>query len=343
MPLSIRSTATLFCAWILSLSLSITSNAVASQNTSCNTAALPRVSFVAVPLNPTNLQQQDVGQLSYRGGILLQHQDSRFGAFSGVVVSDEGKRLLAVNNGYWLDGALNYDTFGNLSGFKISCFGQLRDPDGKPLEWWEDQDAEALTFDGENYLVGFEENLRIWSYSNLSGRPQNVPLPDGFSTRVPPGAGYSSLASDGPGRFYLITEMGRNANKDSTKGYLQGEGAKGEFWLAGRDEAKGRYLPVDWAVLPGGDFVLIEITTVPDGSGHFFKLRLSIIERSKLLPGERITPTTIAEMEPPLVQEKYEGVSTRLGPSGETLIYLMSDDGRMRGGRTVIRMFELRK
>jgi hypothetical protein len=337
-----RSLATLQAGRILSLLILACVDA-AGQQPSCAGRALPQVSAVAIPLDQTDLARRDVGRLRYRGGILLQHHDPRFGAFSGMVVSNQGKRLLAVNDGYWLDAALAYDASGNLSGFQMSCFGELLDENGKPLEWWEDKDAEALTFDGEKFLVGFEENLRVWSYSNFSAPAKNVPLPPDFTNGVPPGGGYSSIASDGPGRFYLITEFGRNTAKD-TKGYMHTDSASGEVWIVARDGER-IYLPVDLAALPNGDFVLAEISLVQvsDVSFQYLKLRLSIIPKATLVPGGRITPTTIADMEPPMIAEKYEGVAARSGPNGETLIYIMSDDGRMRGGRTVIRMFELLK
>ena len=315
----------------------------AAQPPRCTTQSLPQVTASAVPLDPADAARRDVGRLRYRGGILLEHRDPRFGAFSGMVVQESGKRLVSVNNGYWLDTELAYDASGDLAGFKMNCLSALLDENGKPLEWWEDQDAEGLTFDGEKYLVGFEENLRVWSYSDPSASARNVPLPADFANGVPPGAGYSSVASDGPGRFYVITELGRNAAKD-TKGYMHTESAKGEVWIAARDGER-QYLPVDLAVLPSGDFVLVEITPirVADGSFQYLKLRLSIVEKAALIPGNRITPITISEMEPPIVAEKYEAVASRVGPNGETLIYLMSDDGRKRGGRTIIRQFELLK
>ncbi|MGE0702614.1 MAG: esterase-like activity of phytase family protein [Vicinamibacterales bacterium] len=312
-----------------------------AAQTLCAGVPVPQVSVLPNPLDPTDSSRRDVGQLRYRGGVLLQHDDHRFGAFSGMVVSADGNRLVAANDGFWLDAALRYDGAGNLSGFQATCFGQLLDEKGQPLKWWEDQDAESLTFDGEQYLIGFEENLRVWAYRDFSEAARNVPLPPDFVRGVPPGAGYSSIASDGPGRFYLITEFARNAEKD-TKGYVSTESARGDVWIVSRDGPRV-YLPVDLAVMPNDDFVLAEISLVQLSEGVFDyqKLRLSVIEKADLAPGARVTPTTIAEMEPPLIQEKYEAISSRSGPNGETLIYLMSDDGRRRGGRTIIRMFEL--
>jgi hypothetical protein len=256
-----------------------------------------------------------------------------------MYVSPDGARLVAVSDGKWLDATLTYNESGDLAGFKLDCFGALLDQTGKELVWWEDQDAEALTFDGDEFLVGFETNLRVWAYRDLNGPARDVALPQKFAIGVPPGAGYSSIAANMPGAFYLLTEYGRNAANE-TKGYVHDSSGSGEVWLAARGETL--WLPVELAVMPSGDFVLAEIALVSEnGVSAYRRLRVSTIDREAFVPNGHITPETIAELGPPLIREKYESIESRRGPAGETLIYVMSDDGRMRAEDTVIRMFEL--
>ncbi len=300
---------------------------------------LPLVTTVPLPLNPTDEAQHDVGRLRYRGGLLLQHNDPTFGAFSGMYVSPDGSRLVAVSDGKWLDATLTYSESGDLAGFKLDCFRALLDQSGQELVWWEDQDAESLTFDGEEFLVGFETNLRVSAYKDFAGPARDVALPQNFSVGVPPGAGYSAIAADRPGAFYLLTEYARNAANE-TKGYVNRPSGSGEVWLTARGETL--WLPVELAVMPSGDLVLAEIALVQEsGVSAYRRLRVSTIDEEAFVPNGRITPETIAELGPPLIREKYESIESRRGPAGETLIYVMSDDGRTRAEDTVIRMFEL--
>ena len=81
--------------------------------------------------------------------------------------------------------------------------------------------------------------------------------------------------------------------------------------------------------------------TDEEGVRAYRRLRISIIDRVSVVPGAVIKPMTIAEIDPPLIYEKYESIDTRLGPNGETLIYIMADDGKMRAENTMVRMFEL--
>lgn len=306
----------------------------------CDENQLPKISIVEVPLGVADQERKQVGALKYRGGIWLQHEDARFGGFSGVWVSDDGTSLAAVSDGgYWMEASLSYDNSANLVGLELDSFAKLADEAGNPLVWWEDKDAESLDFDGEKFLVGFEETLRVWSYESLTSTAENIELPADFSVGVPPGGGYSSIASDSPGSFYLLTEFARN-DRGETKGFVQTESISREVWFAPRGD--GTWLPVDWAVMPGGDLILAEVARAGSGrQAKLHRLRLSQISRSQLISGDRIVATTLAEFEPPAINEKYEGLSSRRGANGETLIYIMSDSDNRRAESTVIRMFEL--
>ena len=95
--------------------------------------------------------------------------------------------------------------------------------------------------------------------------------------------------------------------------------------------------------MPDGNLLLAELAVHTDEEGvrAYRRLRISIIDRATVVPGAVVEPTTIAEIDPPLIYEKYESIEARLGPNGETLIYIMADDGKMRAENTMVRMFEL--
>ena len=60
-----------------------------------------------------------------------------------------------------------------------------------------------------------------------------------------------------------------------------------------------------------------------------------------LRPGATVSGQEIAILAPPLDVDNFEGVATRTGPHGETLIYLVSDDNFQPLEKTLLFMLEL--
>ncbi len=307
----------------------------------CAVTSLPEIAAVPIPhLNPSDPTQTTVGRLKFRGAIHLQHYAPKFGAYSGLHISPDGQTLTAVGDGDWVQATLDYNAVGDLAGFEVNCVGVLKDELGEEFEWWEDRDAESLSFNGEEFLVGFESNLRVLAYKDIGGAARNIALPQEFEDGVPTGAGYSSIESSSPDNYIIITENARN-EEEQIKSYVHQPSGSGTFWL--QLEGEEFHLPVGLTTMPDGNLLLAELAVHTDEEGvrAYRRLRISIIDRASVVPGVVVMPTTIAEIDPPLIFEKYESIEARLGPSGETLIYIMADDGKMRAENTMVRMFEL--
>lgn len=327
--------------YLLGVFVSISFASTSAYAQDCTAARLPVVVAMPIPhLNKSDPMQVSVGQLKYRGGLYLEHLEPKFGAFSGLSISRDGTTLTAVGDGNWVQASLDYDEAGNLSGLQVTCAGAIKDEQGNDYEWWEDQDAESLGFNGEEFLVGFESNLRVLAYKNLAGPARNISIPEDFEEGVPTGAGYSSIETSGTDNFIIITENARNAD-DQIKSYVQQASGSGTFWL--NLEGEEFHLPVGLATMPDGNLVLAELAvhTAQDGTRAYRRLRISTIDRASVVPSAVVTPSMIAEIDPPLIFEKYESIDARLGANGETLIYIMSDDGRTRAETTMVRVFEL--
>ena len=58
-------------------------------------------------------------------------------------------------------------------------------------------------------------------------------------------------------------------------------------------------------------------------------------------PGARLEAENLAEIRFPLNVDNFEGIETRRGPGGETLIYVISDDNYNPLQRTLLMMFEV--
>src|SRR5688500_3401585 len=69
------------------------------------------IQLTSTPVNfaRVSLGSERLGKLAFRGGIMLASDDERFGGFSGLAVSSDGRSLLAISDdGWWLKADLTY-------------------------------------------------------------------------------------------------------------------------------------------------------------------------------------------------------------------------------------------
>jgi hypothetical protein len=291
-----------------------------------------------VPLSPRERGLQRAGELEFRGGIALRSTDPRFGGFSGLHVSTDGRSLLAISDrGAWLRLVLHYDRAGRLAGAMRAEMGALIGEDGKPLAG-RDADAEALAVlaDG-SMLVAFERNHRILHYPEASppfGRaPTLFPPPEGLS-EAPANGGLEALAHVGRGFLVAIAER-----MTAGGGTLAAWVGRGGAWEPFAYVRKPGLRVTDAALLPGGDLLVLEHRYSAE-SGSV--VRFVKVARNDIAPGRRVEGREIAFLEPPLSTENFEGISIRRGGRGEALVYVISDDNFNPLQRTLLFMFALK-
>jgi hypothetical protein len=293
----------------------------------------PGTDFVVRPaLLGDSLRRHGAGALRFRGAVSLQSRNERIGGFSGLHVSDDGTQLVATGWGGWLRGTLEYDQLGNLAGFAFESESPFRDPSGRPIVDDDDVDAESLEYDGTSYYVGFETNNRIWRYSSVDARAEPVELPTAEVASIPGWGGFSSVVVPARGVLLALTE-GWQDDAGNTKGFLRaGEGVESIALRA----APG-WLPVDLALLPDGDLLLVEVRQ--GESGRYDTSRFSRIAGSAVEAGAVMRSAELAVLRPPDHLDKIEGVHATRGRDGETIVYAISDS--RRGWPTNVLMFEL--
>ncbi len=101
---------------------------------------------------------------------------------------------------------------------------------------------------------------------------------------------------------------------------------------------EGAFTPTGAARLPDGDVIVLERRFTLLGG---LAARLLRLEAAALRPGAALGGRELARLGPPLSVDNMEGIATRRGPGGETLIYLISDDNFHPLQRTLLLMFEL--
>jgi hypothetical protein len=287
--------------------------------------------------------------LYWRGGLKLVSPDPRFGGFSGLALSGDGTRLLAVSDdGWWLTARLIYDK-GDLANLAEPSMAPLRDRSGRRPPSKRGRDAEALTLmspgmvDGR-VAVGFERRPRIELYdlrkAKLDAKPQPVPSPPAIRNG-PNNGELEALAFLGSGAlansFIAISERQLD-NADNIRGWVSGKNRKTfAFTIARLDE----FAVTDVAVLPDGDLMLLERSF----NGLFPGLSLRRIKISELKPGALVKPVPVFEGQlPRYAIDNMEGLAVHVTASGETRITVMSDDNYNRSlQNTIILQFALRE
>jgi len=97
-----------------------------------------RLEPLSVQTNSVNLHNEDdqinqVGSLIFQGGLNLTSLDPRFGGFSGLTISVDGRRLSAVTDrGYWVHFRPAFVSTGRLTGIDDAQIGRLQNLGGKP-------------------------------------------------------------------------------------------------------------------------------------------------------------------------------------------------------------------
>ena len=298
----------------------------------------------AVPLNTEAAGETALGKLSYLAGLEIKSPDPRFGGYSGLVLVDGGRRLLALSDlGHWLSATIERDAQGRLRNLTNGRFAAMLDDKGQPLTAKEDSDAESLRPDGRgNLVVGFERRHRVLSYKlNADGLPFGSPgLPvappaDPAFAAQPENGSLESLAVLPDGRWLLISEDGRDAN-GGARVWLRR--ADGSAWDVASYQTTGIFQPTDAVALPNGDVLVLERRfTVVGGVGA----RLARVRAADIRPGHRMVGEELANWAPPRAVDNMEGMAVETDAQGRTIVWLISDDNQNPVQRTLLLQFRL--
>ena len=298
-----------------------------------------RVSSKRVPFNADDRGQRNAGQLVWRGGIALRSRDRRFGGYSDLHVSADGRSLLAVSDrGTWLQLRLSYNAAGELAGAADARVGPLRDIGGVRLRGKEgDAESMAVMPDG-SIVVGFERRHRLRVYppgaNPLSGVPRAYPTPPGVEDG-PSNGGIETLVHVGGGYLLAISERQR-ARPGALLGWVGVDGG----WRRFRYARTGGFRPTSALLLANGDVLVLERRFILARGNA---IRIVRIPRRAVAPGRLVRGHEIARLQAPMTVDNFEGIAARHGSAGETLIYLLSDDNFNPLQQTLLLMFSLKE
>lgn len=296
-----------------------------------------------VALDPEDPDRRRVGALVYLGGLELTSLDRRFGGLSGLDISADGTRMLAVSDrGRWIGARLIHDAEGVLVGIGEAEIVPLGGRDGEPLSG-DLADAEDIApLAGGGYAVSFERYHRIVIYPGdpfAPGNNRGAPLrPSAARIEAPGNKGVEALAEIAPGRLLAVTE-GSFAGDRRLQGWLfstAGIPPAGPDRLsyAIRDEMR----PTAFAKIPGGDLLALERAYSMIGG---FRVRLARLASAAVVPGATLEPVEIALFGGSLTMDNFEGLAVRRDDRGRLLVYMISDDNFNLFQRTLLMQFHL--
>ena len=296
-----------------------------------------------VPLNYERPDQLAVGMLEYRGGLSIKARDPKFGGLSSLLVSADGKLMLAASdNGMWFSANLNYDDDGILVGLSSAKLAPITGTDGKPLAGrYRDAEGLARADDGAVFLA-FEQHHRILRFA-LSGQLDadrlSAAIPDLVTTPAElaefnSNAAMEALVTLDDGGLLILTE-GLDNDRSSKPGWIMRNGTAAARLVYNRAD---RFRPTGATRLADGDLIVVE-RSYSLISGVAALLRR--VSKGTIQPGAHLDGPELARIAPPLTIDNTEGIATRRDNAGHTLIYLLSDNNYSVLQRTLLLMFKL--
>jgi hypothetical protein len=296
-----------------------------------------------VALDPNDATRLAVGRLIYRGGLILESRDARFGGWSDLRVDPRAQRLTAISDhGFWLQATLVHAADGRLTSLADARLGPLIDPAGERVQGrLADSEGLAARPDG-GFDVSFERQHRIWAYPPadppFSKPPQPVPTPARLVT-APSNGGIEALTSLSDGSLMTLVEDLKDG--DENVGWI-GDAA-GRAWHELHYRAAPDFKPTALAEVPAGatfagDVLVLERRfTFLDGAGA----RIVRVPRADIRDGAHLQGEVLAQIQPPLTIDNFEGLSAVPGPNGTLRLYIISDDNYTVLQRTLLLMFDL--
>jgi len=313
--------------------------------------------------SPTRFSRADAtattqGKLHFRGGVELRSSDDGFGGLSGLLVSTDGSRFVAVSDeAHWVTGSLEY-AGGNLARAVGDTIAPLLDLEGKPLAD-KTGDAEGLASTGGNDITGdlfvsFEGDHRVWRYpfakSGVEAVPVNLPIPAEVQG-APRNGGLEGITLVADGMLFGVSERFRDEAGDYHAWFLPippanpRGGAVAATARAVSIRAISPFAMTDVRRLADGDLLTLErrYSAVKGVGSQFRRIPRASVEAAAAsgaatpLDGE-----LLANFDAAYEIDNMEGLAVRTGEGGETLVYVVSDDNFNRPVQsTLLLMYEL--
>ncbi|WP_417207797.1 esterase-like activity of phytase family protein [Antarctobacter sp.] len=239
----------------------------------------------------------------------------RLGGFSGLEVTDDGTRFVALSDRSRIVTGQFIRKGGRLVGVENAPAVRLRTERSRFLSRALN-DAEGLALSASNVTyISFEGTHRVWAYKDY-GTAIPLPRPEAFSLMAG-NAGFEALAIDAQDRLYTLPERSGQLTRPFPVWRYDGTDWAQVFTLPRR----GGFLPVGADFGPDGRFYLLE----RGFSGIAFRTRV----RRFTLSDDRIVREEVLIETPAHRHGNLEGLSVWRDAAGALRLTMVSDDNFM--------------
>ncbi len=272
-------------------------------------------------------------RLDFMGGIELRSSIPVFGGLSGIELSADGARYVAVSDsGRWAEGRLVRDR-GRLTGATLDALIAMRGPDGG-REPPSQRDAEGLAIaapdlSGER-LVSFERDHRISAFA-AAAAPERLLWSRREWSRFPINNGFEALALRQDGVLLALQEADR------------GKGLQAAIWLTPDGAVRPALMPRQKGLIAtGADFG-------PDGRLYVVDRGLSVfggfsmrIRRLTVRGDALIGEEELLRLPGAWGADNAEGIAAWRDADGRIRVTVVTDDNYNLLQRTLLLEFALR-
>lgn len=288
-------------------------------------------------------------ELEWRGGMVLSSEDERFGGYSGLVLSKDGSKLIAVSDrGRWLTADVVYEDDWPVS-LKNAKTARLLGPGGAVISHNHARDAEGLSFyDGNGIkgrlIVALERRERLLVYNfgrhGFRASPRSIAVPRALKQAK------FNQELEAVGRFGAGTRLAGTIIAFSEHFLDKAGNIRG--WLIGGRKAgplavqrSADYDITDLAILPGGDVLILERRF---NAVKLAGMRIRRAAHADIKAGATLEAPVLLEANQPLKNiDNMEGIAVHRSPGGELRISVISDDNFNPLQRTLLLQFAFPK
>ncbi len=293
------------------------------------------IQFERIALNENAPQDRKLGRLTFLDGWKLTSDNTEFGGISALHAQG-GDSFLALSDSGMLFGFTvpDADRMAARRSFIVPLPGIAAPQSDKKL-----RDTESWAFDpGTGRIwIGFEHSNAITRYAPSFARQQAVVRPPEMAEWPSNGGAEAMLKMPG-GRFIVFSEEAYGPDNSSEALIFSGDPASvnAKAVRFGYRPPQG-YRVTDAALLPDGKVILLNRRfTLLEG----VSAAISIADPAAIVASGAWEGQEIARLKPPYTVDNMEGIAVTQ-ESGETIIWLISDDNFQSFQRTLLLKFRL--
>jgi cyclophilin family peptidyl-prolyl cis-trans isomerase len=282
---------------------------------------------VPVALDPADPSNRTLGELSYRGGLVIEPGEAEIGGISGLEWWD-GQLYAVTDDGRWLIMATDEIRDQLIDLVEIEA-GPLLDQTGKRLRQKEQIDAEAIARSpaGE-WHIAFERDHRVWRYPGFDQAAKGSDLPVINLVVGAKGNGGLETLAFSPNGWIACGEWAGTSSPNCQR-QAADQSATLEIDAPSPLNERGG-APTDAGCASNGVCYILFRSYNP-GLGN----AVSIVAI-----GPDGNHETLATWTPPLTIDNFEGLAVR-EDNGKTYLYIVSDNNFSSNQRTLLMKFEV--